>query len=478
MGGGQVPVSGKIAGEEQGMRKIKALIFFALNAGLLALSWYFYKYPDGDEYLVLFIVPVLAIGAPYILSVRMMALLLLGNLVFMGYYVFVSVLNPLDFAVMGVLIAASMGTSYAGMIMTGAIERYNRINLDREEGKYNRIVKELEGLERKGRIVERELARISRLYEITKKLESVLKFNELFDILFAFIKDNFRFEKVHFLIFTDGEFSSGISKKVSEDSDIPQDTDEIIDYKALVAHMAEKDNKPFYLERQDSPEFFEKVKVKENTFFAFPLFVKKISVIVAIEGSTKLGYNRFNIIVPQIALELRKVELYEQVEQLSIVDGLTGVYLRRYLMIRLEEEVDRAMRLGMTFSIGMVDIDHFKKCNDDHGHLVGDAVLKGVAERLKESVREIDMVARYGGEEFCVVLPETTRELAFTVAERLRRSVDSSKVKAFDEKVKVTVSVGIATFPDNGRTAAELIEVADMALYKAKRKGRNMVCGA
>jgi diguanylate cyclase (GGDEF)-like protein len=88
------------------------------------------------------------------------------------------------------------------------------------------------------------------------------------------------------------------------------------------------------------------------------------------------------------------------------------------------------------------------------------------------------MVARYGGEEFCVVLPETTRELAFTVAERLRRSVDSSKVKAFDEKVKVTVSVGIATFPDNGRTAAELIEVADMALYKAKRKGRNMVCGA
>jgi diguanylate cyclase (GGDEF)-like protein len=145
-------------------------------------------------------------------------------------------------------------------------------------------------------------------------------------------------------------------------------------------------------------------------------------------------------------------------------------------MTRLNEEVDRARRLGLTFSVGMVDIDHFKECNDKYGHLVGDAVLKKISERLKNSVREVDMIARYGGEEFCIVLPETEKELATTVAERLRKSVESKHIKAFDEKVKMTVSVGISTFPQDGENAATLIDKADTALYKAKRKGRNSVC--
>ena len=144
-------------------------------------------------------------------------------------------------------------------------------------------------------------------------------------------------------------------------------------------------------------------------------------------------------------------------------------------MDRLEEEVDRARRLGMTFSVGMIDIDNFKKCNDTYGHLVGDTVLREVADRLKISVREVDMIARYGGEEFCVILPETTKDLALTVAERLRKSVEAKTVKAFDEKINVTVSVGITTYPEGGEDVTSLIDSADTALYKAKRKGRNMV---
>jgi diguanylate cyclase (GGDEF)-like protein len=197
--------------------------------------------------------------------------------------------------------------------------------------------------------------------------------------------------------------------------------------------------------------------------------------MLAIEGAAKSTFPRFRILIPQVTLELRKVELYEQVQKLSIIDGLTETYLRRYLMTRLEEEVDRARRLGLTFSIGMVDIDFFKECNDKYGHLVGDAVLKKVAQRLKNSVREVDMIARYGGEEFCIVLPETTKNFAKTVAERLRESVESEEIKAFDEKMRMTVSVGISGYPEDGLDAATLIDKADTALYKAKRKGRNTV---
>ena len=211
----------------------------------------------------------------------------------------------------------------------------------------------------------------------------------------------------------------------------------------------------------------------------FPMFVgDDLCAVLAIEGAARASYGRFRLLVSQIALEFKKVELYEQVQELSIVDGLTEVYLRRYLMGRLLEEVERAGRLGLTFSIAMIDVDHFKKCNDKYGHLVGDAVLKRIAGRLKETVREVDMIARYGGEEFCVVLPETTKKLAMTVAERLRKSVESKDIKAFDENIRATVSLGMATYPEDGTDVEELLEKADTALYKAKRKGRNIVCAA
>jgi len=106
---------------------------------------------------------------------------------------------------------------------------------------------------------------------------------------------------------------------------------------------------------------------------------------------------------------------------------------------------------------------------------VGDAVLKEVARKLRTSVREVDMIARYGGEEFCVVLPETTKDLAYAVAERLRKSIEAGEIKAFDEKIRVTVSAGISTFPEDGDNATVLIEAADTALYKAKKRGRNKV---
>jgi diguanylate cyclase (GGDEF)-like protein len=123
----------------------------------------------------------------------------------------------------------------------------------------------------------------------------------------------------------------------------------------------------------------------------------------------------------------------------------------------------------------MADIDHFKEYNDKHGHLVGDVVLKDIAHLLKEGVREIDLVGRYGGEEFSLLLAETSKESALQVAERLRLSIEKHQFKAYDEIGKVTISLGLAAFPEDGRETESLIDKSDRALYKAKQSGRNKV---
>jgi len=296
--------------------------------------------------------------------------------------------------------------------------------------------------------------------------------------LFDFLEENFMSQVTHLITVTNGNFSRGISKSI-KDEKYCEKRDKILDYSKIVEYAKSHNLKPFFVARMENKKFFKSMKISADTFILFPLFVgDKLSAVLAIEGASKSSFKRFGILIPQIALELRKVELYEQVQKLSIIDGLTEVYLRRYLMSRLEEEVERSGRLGLKFSVAMVDVDHFKECNDTHGHLTGDTVLKKISERLKCSVREVDMVARYGGEEFCVVLPETTKKLALTVAERLRGAVGSNEIDAYGKKIKVTVSVGVATYPKDGDDVYSLVEKADTALYKAKRKGRNLVCAA
>ncbi len=167
-----------------------------------------------------------------------------------------------------------------------------------------------------------------------------------------------------------------------------------------------------------------------------------------------------------------------QLEQLAIQDELTDLYNYRYLHTRLAEEFKRSERYRDPLACAMVDIDHFKAVNDQHGHDVGDLVLAEVARRLRGAVREIDVVARYGGEEFLLVLPSTHFSGALTVADRVWRAVGSSPfVGEGSASMKVTVSVGVALYPSRDvKTKDQLIKAADRALYKAKSEGRNRIC--
>ncbi|MCM8780499.1 MAG: GGDEF domain-containing protein [Candidatus Omnitrophica bacterium] len=185
--------------------------------------------------------------------------------------------------------------------------------------------------------------------------------------------------------------------------------------------------------------------------------------------------DKFHVLVQQLILGLKRAILYEKVQDLSITDSLTGIYSRRYLMQRLEEEVLRSKKLKYSFAFLMLDIDHFKKCNDTYGHLVGDAILKELSKLIKENTRQIDLLGRYGGEEFAIILSETDQDQAFFVAERICQVVQGKTIQAYDEKLKITVSIGISIFPKDALDAQKLIERADQALYQAKSQGRNRV---
>lgn len=163
--------------------------------------------------------------------------------------------------------------------------------------------------------------------------------------------------------------------------------------------------------------------------------------------------------------------------ELSVIDPLTGLYNRRYMMTQLGQLLNRSAQGAKPVSIVALDIDHFKPVNDTHGHAVGDLVLQEFARRLKENVRPMDIVCRPGGEEFLVIMPETRGDIACTVAERVRRAVASQpfEFEAAKGPLSVTVSAGVSTNDGPDNTADDVLRRADNALYQAKKSGRNRV---
>ncbi len=177
-----------------------------------------------------------------------------------------------------------------------------------------------------------------------------------------------------------------------------------------------------------------------------------------------------------LKLCLERIELYDKLQELSIHDSLTKAYNRRYFMERFFEEFERSKKFNLSLSFLMIDIDNFKKVNDIYGHLVGDSVLKEITRILRDNIRQIDFLARFGGEEFAISLPETDKTGAIGVAERINSRISGQRINVYDEILAVSVSIGIATFPENTLYPDVLIEIADKALYKAKVSGRNRVC--
>jgi diguanylate cyclase (GGDEF)-like protein len=170
-----------------------------------------------------------------------------------------------------------------------------------------------------------------------------------------------------------------------------------------------------------------------------------------------------------------EAQYHEEIYRMTIIDGLTQVHVKRYLLESLDKELMRARRHERDLSFQMLDIDHFKKINDVHGHLAGDHVLKEVARLIQQRIRRDEVLARYGGEEFAIILPETNLQGASALAEGLREKIEQSRFVFQGETIRVTISIGVAMLAADDRTSMDLIKRADEKLYDAKRAGRNRV---
>ena len=224
--------------------------------------------------------------------------------------------------------------------------------------------------------------------------------------------------------------------------------------------------------------FVDKQKRKIYSMICVPLLTKR-TVIGTVSLTTRTAGHVFNddelevavLMSAHISLALENNRLYE----ISVSDGLTNLYNRRYLEQRLSKELAYSRRFHKPLTVLMADIDFFKKLNDTYGHQAGDYALKSVSDVFNASLREYDVVARYGGEEFAILLPSTPRLRGASIAERIRSNVAHNEMKFRSNKLHVTASIGVASYPEDSETGEELVHKADLALYAAKSQGRNQV---
>jgi len=229
--------------------------------------------------------------------------------------------------------------------------------------------------------------------------------------------------------------------------------------------------------------FTKKAKLKGmESLLVFPLVVREEPIGTLIVASKQHGAFGASIretlqaLANQLAVSLSNARAVRQLEELATTDGLTGCLNKRAFLDQLDQKLMAAQRFGRKLSLVITDLDHFKSVNDTYGHATGDRVLQQLGQVLKRVKRETDIVARFGGEEFCVLCEETDARGAKLLAERVREELGRTELQTELGALRVTASLGVATFPDHAASAEELFSQGDKALYAAKNQGRNRVC--
>lgn len=262
---------------------------------------------------------------------------------------------------------------------------------------------------------------------------------------------------------------------------LPAQKKKIFTLKGTLLDMVVKNKEPFYLSdvrHYRSPIMPFKTDNLGSVFVLPMLYEKEILGMLAllsekINALSPYQIELLEVLGNQASTSIANARFHAEIERLAITDGLTGLFNHRHFQERLSQEFSRIDRFSEPLSVLIIDIDHFKKINDTYGHPVGDAVLKGVADKIRKTIRNIDISARYGGEEFAVILIGTDERGAMNMAERLRKAVMNKTFSADKNTFNVTISIGISTYTKGIKRKEELIEKADKALYQAKRGGRN-----
>ena len=367
----------------------------------------------------------------------------------------------------------------------------NKIKIERdltiaqEELRYKELLeKNAETINKTNQRLEESLKELSILYKVSQTLTTSLDPEELCQLLGQVIPQEIGIEDFAILLLNPETGKLEVKTALGFDNNAK--------VKSLSFELGEgvsgrvaRDRKAIYIPDTTQDEIYLHYKGAQNgkgSFLCLPMLVKdQVLGSVNFSRADTHAFSESEIrllttIVGQSAIVLENAKLYAKTKELTLLDDLTHVYNRRYFHKMIELECKRARRFQRPLSLLMIDVDYFKKFNDSFGHLEGDQLLKRLAETLSQNLREIDTIARYGGEEFTVILANTDTHDAHTVASKLKEKVEAmpSTILASPE-AKVTISIGIADFNPEKDHVEDLIHHADIALYRAKSKGRNSV---
>ncbi|MBI4683547.1 MAG: diguanylate cyclase [Nitrospirae bacterium] len=334
-----------------------------------------------------------------------------------------------------------------------------------------------------------EFQRLNSLIKFSRLVGEEISEKECYTILIKFLSRNFHFDKVAVINFNNSENIAEVMVSYDGNSNEPLPSCRY-DLKVLQDARfcrALRSGHKFVVSDVESDYRcqYQEVVQEEGSYACFPV----------ITGGAVLGWVHlvnfskdyfsdetcFTIesYISTIAPSINSIRLINAHRKMSVLDPLTGLYNRRFLEEMLERQIAIAERYKQTLSVIMADIDHFKRINDTHGHAFGDNALKFISEILSMNVRDSDTVARYGGEEFLIVLPNTELDVAYLLAEKIRKAVEEFDIKSNNGVTeKVTISLGVSSYPSISYTLKDLIDSSDSALYQSKAKGRNMVTRA
>jgi diguanylate cyclase (GGDEF)-like protein len=325
------------------------------------------------------------------------------------------------------------------------------------------------------------------LYSITRSLSLTLDIKEIFERTISLIHESLKVDEYCLMMIDEGTERLTIRAHHGMSDAILNNVN--VSVGEGVSGRVAATGEPLLIQdisREDGFFYYPGSGINEGSFLGVPLKLKDQTVIGVLnahkpepnqfsEGDLRL----FSAVAEHVSISLENAIAFQRTRELTNRDELTNLYNRRYFFERFDKEVERAKRYERTLSVMMIDIDHFKNYNDSFGHLKGDELLIQLSRLLEKNMRKADVIARYGGEEFLVMLPETDREAARVVAEKIRKVVEQHNFHHDRGELgpgSITITIGISSMPEDAEDALELLDRADKALYFGKAQGRNRVC--
>jgi len=316
------------------------------------------------------------------------------------------------------------------------------------------------------------------LYDVGRAISSTLEFNKLLEIILDLVIKTLKAERGSIMLLDERSNELRIQAARGLPPDIIRKTRVKLGER-ISGYVLETGRPLLIIDTEKSPNFskLKDGRIASGTMLSVPLIAKEKRLgVLNVSKSVAYSFDDrdlelFTALANQAAIAIDNARLY----LMAITDELTKLYIRRFFQQRLREELRRARRYRHPCTVINLDIDHFKKFNDTYGHQQGDMVLVHVAQKLLECVRNVDIVARLGGEEFAIICPEQSAQQSLVPAERIRRSIEAAELDLGVDKVNITVSIGVADFPNDADTERDVMEFADQAMYFGKQTGRNRV---